>query len=335
MPPAKAWLLPIERWSKTGLAVLRKTVKKLVGPNLRFLARQQLFVLRRLGFIWSVRWNGMLVDAWVRDRIHRKQYKLIDEAQARARRKSDTVFIFGSGYSLNDISDAEWAHFATHDVLGLNAFHNQHWIPVDFHILRGGHYEELRWRPYANQVSGALRTNRAFSQTVFVMQGEFLAQFANQMIGYRLMPSSATILRYRTARAHGWPTSTLREGLRHQTGTLADAVNLAYCLGWTHIVLVGVDLYDQRYFYLPADTTSGGIDPDTTLEIPAEHNPIRGNRFDDPHPTVHNGVVDLMGSWRQWLESAGVRLSVYNPKSLLAGTLPVYERPRISRRDTT
>ena len=44
-----------------------------------------------------------------------------------------------------------------------------------------------------------------------------------------------------------------REGLRHVGGTLSDAVNAAACLGWTHIVLAGVDLYDSRYFWLGAE----------------------------------------------------------------------------------
>lgn len=306
---------------------MKNIVKELVSPNLRFLVTVQLLMLRRRGFTWWSRWNGMMLDAWLRDRIHRRRYTLIDEGQARARRKSDTVFIFGSGYSLNAISDTEWAHFSAHDVLGFNAFYYQRWIPVDFHILRSGVYGELRWRPFASQVGEILRGNQAFSQTIFVMQEEFLAQFANQMIGYRLIPSSSTVLRYRTARAVGVPTSTLREGLRHQGGTLTDAVNFAYCLGWTHIVLVGVDLYDSRYFYLPPDQTVG-IDPETALDIGVERNTYRGHRFNDPHNTVRNGVVDLMGSWREWLESSGVRLSVYNPKSLLAATLPVYEQSR-------
>ena len=60
-------------------------------------------------------------------------------------RRSETVFVFGSGYSLNEISDAEWQHIAAHDVFGFNAFYHQRWVPANFHLLRGGLYGELRW----------------------------------------------------------------------------------------------------------------------------------------------------------------------------------------------
>ena len=103
---------------------------------------------------------------------------------------------------------------------------------------------------------------------------------------------------------------------------MADAVNCAYCLGWTNIVLVGVDLYDSRYFYLPPDQTVAF--DETTLKIGgAEYNPIRGQRFDEAHNTVRIGIIDVMASWRPWFEREGVRLSVYNPRSLLADVLPI------------
>jgi len=34
-----------------------------------------------------------------------------------------------------------------------------------------------------------------------------------------------------------------------------------------------------------------------------------------------------MGAWAEHLAKDGVRLSVYNPRSLLTKTLPLYERP--------
>jgi hypothetical protein len=275
-----------------------------------------------------IRWNAMLADAWVRDRWSRRRYRLLDERGARAHRTSDTVFVFGSGYSLNELSAAEWKAFARHDVFGFNAFYYQRWIPVGFHLLRGGIYGELRWRPYADEVSRTFRDNPLFANTVFVMQEEYFAQFANQMIGYRLMPEGARLLRYRTARGDGPPTRAIADGLRHETGTLADSVNCAYCLGWTEIVLVGVDLYDSRYFYLPPEQTVG-IDAATALVTGAERNTYRGNRAGDVHPTAANGVVDLMRRWRQVLNADGIELSVYNPRSLLRDVLPVY-RPGAS-----
>jgi hypothetical protein len=299
--------------------------KRLVSPRVRHLARAQVSMLRADGVIKSARYNWMLTDAWVRDRLNSRHYPQLDATAASRLRKSDTVFIYGSGYSLNDITDAEWRHMASHDTFGFNAFYHQRWIDVDFHLLRGGLYGELRWQRFAREVVDIIRNNPRFQNTVFVMQGEYLAQFANQLIGYRLLPPARGVLRYPTNRDAGrLPSTSIANGLRHIAGTLSDVVNCAFCLGWRHIVLVGVDLYDSRYFYLPPDQTAT-VDRERATVTGGPVNRLGGNRVEDLHYTLRNGVVDLMDEWQRFFEGHGVRMSVYNRRSLLTSVLPVYE----------
>jgi len=302
-------------------------LKNAVSVETRFLLRTEYNLCRERGPIGWMRWNAMLTDAWLRDRIRSGRYQTISPAQASALRKSDTVFIFGSGASLNEVRGEEWDHFRKHDVFGFNAFYRQRWIPVNFHLLRGGIYGSLRWRPYAEEVAGYLKNNPLFASTTFLLQGEYLGHFCNQLVGYGYLPQGARMMRYHTARLDGPPTTRIADGIRHSTGTLADAVNVAYCLGWKHIVLVGVDLYDSRYFYLPSDTTPA-VDERTGVLGPAEFNTYRGIRYDETHSTARHGVVDLMREWRAVFSKTGVELSVHNPRSLLAKVLPLYEPER-------
>jgi hypothetical protein len=102
-------------------------------------------------------------------------------------------------------------------------------------------------------------------------------------------------------------------------------VNVAACLGWKHIVLAGVDLYDSRYFWLGPDETLE-FDPVTELLKPGKINTV-GNGPYDRHNTARNGVVQRMEAWRHHLESRGIQLSVLNPRSLLADVMPVYRIP--------
>jgi hypothetical protein len=307
--------------------MLRELVKRVTTPDFRYTVRLQARQLRTHGPVWFGRWNAMLADAWLRDRWNRRHhYRVVAEAAVRAARKSSKVFIFGSGYSLNDLAPHEWAHFEQHDVFGFNAFYNQRWIPVGFHLLRGGIYGELRWRRYATEVGSAIASNDLYANTIFLLQDEYFAQFTNQLIGHRVFPAGRRIFRYRTARADGVPTRSFRDGILHTAGTLCDAVHCAYCLGWSDIVLVGVDLYDARYFWLPPEQTLT-YDAETGGLKPAAVNAIRGLRVDEQHNTVRIGVVDLMARWRAIFEADGVSLSVYNPKSRLAGVLPVYTPP--------
>jgi hypothetical protein len=268
----------------------------------------------------------MLTSAWVRDRIARRHYVLVGEEELVRARRSDTVFIFGSGYSLNDITPDEWAHISEHDTFGFNTFYNQRWIDVGYYILRGGMYGELRWRPYAEDTGADLREAHQLDNAIFLLQGEYVAQFTNQLVGHGFLPRGARMFRYRTSRSHDLPARSFSEGIKHEGGTLTDAVHCAYCIGWRHIVLVGVDLYDARYFWVDPDKTLA-LDHATARTVQAEYNNVRNIRYDEMHNTARGGVVELMGRWAEHFAGDGVRLSVWNPRSLLTKTLPVYERP--------
>ena len=112
---------------------LQRVAKSRGGFHLFLQALQ----LRDLGLPGYARWQAALLGAWIRERRNRGAYRVLGEAELRATRKSDTVFIFGSGYSLNDIPAEEWRHFERHDILGLSGFVYQKWVRVDYHLIRG------------------------------------------------------------------------------------------------------------------------------------------------------------------------------------------------------
>ena len=300
-----------------------------LSPRVRHLLVLEHSQLSEMGIRDWFRWNAVLTDAWMRDRIGRRHYRNVSEGELRSSRRSDTVFIFGSGFSLNDITPKEWAHISEHDTFGFNAFYNQRWIDVGFYLIRGGIYGEARWRPNAEEAARDLRATPHLERATFLMQGEYFGQLANQLVGYGFLPRGVRLFRYRTSRTSGLPSRSFADGIKHDIGTLSDAVHCAYCLGWTNIVLVGVDLYDSRYFWLDPDKTLAH-DHESALLVPAEVNNVRNIRYDETHNTARNGVVELMGLWAEHFERDGVRLSVWNPRSLLAGRLPLYERPSVT-----
>ena len=303
---------------------IREHGKAILSPRTRHALRIEARALRRRGPLFVARWNASLLDAFVRDRIVRqRRYRVVGEDEVRAARRSDRVFVFGSGSSLNDITEDEWGAIAEHDVLGFNAFYRQHWVRTDFHLLRGGVYGELRWRPHGYEVRDLIAANPFYAETTFLLQEEYLGHFANTLVGRGLLPSGARLFRYRTLPGPGLPSLSLADGIRHSPGTLADCVNLAALLGWREIVLAGVDLYDSRYFWLPPDKTLG-YDKQSGNLVPMEANNIRGNRPEERHNTATAGVVEQMEAWGRALAAEGVTLSVYNPHSLLADVLPVF-----------
>lgn len=254
----------------------------------------------------------MRLLAWIGFRRHVSEYRLLGEDELRRTRKSDTVFIFGSGYSLNDMSPAEWRAIEAHDTIGFNWFVHQRFVRCDYHLVREiGSADMDRNFRMAELVKyfDLARTNPKCGNTIFLIQTGFKATSGNRAIGFRQVPVNHPVFLWRSIHGRLDPSRSLSHGLTHTHGTLNEVVNFAFLMGWTRIVIAGVDLYDRRYFWLAADEPLPG---DVTVE--ALHN------------TAAGGVVEGLGRWRTDFERSGVGLFVYNPKSLLARVLPVWNR---------
>lgn len=97
----------------------------------------------------------------------------------------------------------------------------------------------------------------------------------------------------------------------HGPATLISCINFAYIMGWKNIVLVGVDLYDRRYFWLGQEETRYG-------DI------LRGSSHKDQHNTADR-VIFFISRWVKILNKEGIKLCIYNPRSLLAPILDTYQ----------
>ena len=297
---------------------------------------QHACVVRSHGVFDYARWTYSKCATCLKGVAARRHYRILTEQELRARRRSDRVFIFGSGYSLNDITPAEWRSLAEHDVFGFSGFVHQQWIPVGFHLIRAwdeGAIGQARVRRTARAYAQQLEANPLFESAVLLIQKDLTAMFGNTLVGDRLLRTGRGLFLFKTAESlDGLPTDAFRRGLTHTAGTLSDCINAASLIGWREIVLVGVDLYDSRYFWAPADRTLAFEKGGETM-MPMERN-TRGIHWSQPHNTVDNGLVGTMSAWRSELARRGIVLSVYNPRSLLAGVLPVYRNvpaePRMS-----
>ena len=264
--------------------------------------------LRNLGL--SARHFPARLQAWLGFKRHVHRHRILDETELLQTRRSDTVFIFGSGYSLNAISPAEWRAIEEHDTVGFNWFIHQQYVRCDYHLVREIPPTDLDasiWRKYLRDYFELLRGNQRFSNAVWLVQTGFRATNGNRAIWLRLIPERQRLFLWKSVDAD-LPSASFADGLAHGRGTLHECINFATLMGWTRIVLAGVDLYDRRYFWLPADE----------------------GRADDPEPldaihrTALQGIVDSVGKWNEHLRKRGVELYVYNPQSLLTRVLPVW-----------
>lgn len=285
----------------------------------------QIDTIHQCGFRFFGRHKAVRAVLWAQDRLAARRYEELRPEEVAQRRRSDTVFVFGSGYSLNELTPAEWRHISEHDVFGFSGFIYQRWVRVDFHLIRSWTFfrERARLLQQAVVYAGYLRDNPFFANSVLFLQREFSAEFSNMFTAARLLNPGTRVCRYHAAhRVDDMPSQRWSDGVMRDLGTLATAVNVAYLLGWKKIVLVGVDLYDSRYFWGPPTATLQADDTGDYRKVTEDTD--RGVPWHQPHNTTQYGVIDIFRQWAALFESRGVQLTVYNPRSLLAGPLRVY-----------
>lgn len=243
--------------------------------------------------------------AYVRNLRGERRYRTLSEDELKATRTSDTAFIFGCGYSINDITPDEWQAIARHNTVSFNDFPRQRFVRADYHVVGEIYYLE----EFAERV----RTNPLYERTIFALQGGWRGYRGNQLVGHGLLAPQVRIFRYtRIARGLAVPPSrSFARGIVHGLGSIVGVTNFAYLMGWRTIVLAGIDLYDRRYFWLGPHETLPYDRPGFTHK----------SKF-----IQADAIVDQLGQWREILAAEGIELAVFNPRSLLARVLPVYDR---------
>jgi hypothetical protein len=263
-------------------------------------------------FVDHLRWSlrparaARLTMLWLREHAGRSAYVVLTEEAIRATRRSETVFLFGSGKSILEIGDAEWDYLGRHDTIAFSHFHRHRGVRVDYHLVA----ELFDLEGTASSIA----SNPFYAETVFLVMKGWLAERGNEMVARRLLPPGARIFRFKR-RARGRivpPSPSLSHGLVHGSNSSLDVTNFALAMGWRRIVLVGIDLYDKEYFYLPPGVTGPGEPPGVTAT----------SRFPGAEQTVAT-----LALWRELAGHDGVELFVYNPRSLLAEVLPVFIPP--------
>ena len=255
----------------------------------------------------------------------KSEANVTDIEDIKRRQRKDTIFIMGSGYSVNNITKEEWQHISgVGDALSFNYFFKGKFVPITYHICGEtgapnygliltnskykknikSYYDELFSNPYYKDTTYFLRYKIDFTKApvpIATWALFFLKAFENkQVCPYRIVLDIDAILE---------PSDNIH-AIVHWNATLSEVVNISYILGYKKIVLVGIDLYDRRYFWLERNETD-------------ECDLKRGKTYSDIHNTADN-VLRGMAVWNKYLIKKGVRLYIYNPRSLLNKVLPIY-----------
>jgi len=239
-------------------------------------------------------------------------------------KRSDTLFILGSGSSVNQISSARWAVISRHDSIGFNFWPIHRFVPNIFFLETispdhpYGMFElfcrisRQRAKDYAGVIKVVTELRSALPAGRFAGSEEFLGP----LYTLRTFPVAAT-----TAAEFAYGLSFLKSKglfdtadsirtLFKQASTLSCLIALAIRMQYRTIVLCGIDLNHSMYFY-----QDPALYPETAnLEFSPRNQPHATN---SPMPwriTIESVILEMK---RQLLDPAGIHLYVENRSSAL------------------
>jgi len=227
---------------------------------------------------------------------------------------------------LNEITDKEWEEIDKSDSIGFNSLYFLRKVNITFYIVKElgpGQLMVDQWQKPINDLVSRVTGNPYLKNSIFLLQGGFVALASNRLMCSGLLPSNFKFVTYWVDRVSRLPDKRFQGRLVHRKGTLCSAISLAAQLGYEEIVLIGVDLNNRGYFWAPEGKTMNWS-PETGGLIASDTDNGGGNS-EDMHSTVKNGVVNTIGDWALFLEKEyGTKMYIYNKNSLLSKVLPLF-----------
>lgn len=177
---------------------------------------------------------------------------------------SDTVFLLGSGSSINQISDRQWEIIEQHDTIGFNFWPVHSFVPRIFVFESVAEarqkviFKELlsllnsRADAYANVPKIVTESKKLQLRQVAT---ELAPQFKkNLYVGYTISIVARTERELETglkflARKKYFAADYRAGRLFKYGGSVIGIINLALKMDYRRIVLCGIDLGDAHYFY--------------------------------------------------------------------------------------
>jgi len=192
----------------------------------------------------------------------------IDEVSLERKKSSETVFILGSGSSINEISDAQWKQIDQHDSIGLNRWPIHDFVPTYYvfeqHLSPDEpKFNKMFWKmieavgedyrdiPVILKDASAV-TDRLEPADLPKWLREKLIISCDSAFPQLVAWSSEEKQHRRLLRYLDYKCYFDRQSYRllyRKRSSISYLIHLAVVLGYDTIVLCGVDLTDSKYFF--------------------------------------------------------------------------------------
>lgn len=260
---------------------------------------------------------------------------IIGKKEFKKLKKSDTIVVYGCGYSINDLTVNEKDHLSKFDSVGFNWFIKAK-IPTTFYLLREQGTKAFATRGETQSVlvsmlnkhnpdtcliaddlrSSASRWKRINAYALKVVNNRFIQKgiVVEEVFAKNRFEEFKEKLGKRGRRCSVLVDKMLEydiftDGIIYDFCTMTCAMHIVANLDYDKIIFVGVDLYDHRYFWLPKDALRAITQ-------------IMGRQLNSKHH-VAKFTCELA---KVYMKKTGKELYTFNPKSLLKDFIPVYDK---------
>lgn len=275
----------------------------------------------------AYRWLRRLEAAGLGQRLSKLPFQQV--------RTSDTVFVLGTGASINDYPQQWWRHVQKHDSIGMNFFLLHEHIPT-LHVMenldgirslllntRYNERGDYRGVPLVLKTQLTNLSHKRVAARIADLRALHDSVLAQTYLSMDLLAAGRTVSdmesAYRTLRRLGlWRPKERFVMLTKRRGSITYVINLAVRAGYRRIVLCGIDLNHTEFFY---DSRRPQLESEG---LPVPINDEFGSVHSTNDPTTNPVTVRevILGINRTVLQPMGVQLMVGSESSALYPEVP-------------
>lgn len=261
---------------------------------------------------------------YIGSKKNRKFYDVINLSKIRKFiKKSNTVVIYGTGSSINKINKNEFKKLEKFNSISLGHFaEHAHKKKIEINIIHIkeigawgdiiGNSQQENVKEVVNYIDGVQKL-KSLKKSIFLLQTGISGKCSNFILDNCMLPFKSKVSFYKSSELFNNSDNFTGNSLflNGYCGSLSMAVSFAIKLGWKNIILAGIDLDDNRYFYLDKNQT-------------ALWNNKRNIKVNDPH-SMKIRTIKYLTNLSKWSKTKNVNLFVMNKKNILGKILPNYD----------
>lgn len=249
---------------------------------------------------------------------------LLNKAELLKNKKSDKIFILGTGQSINNLTEAEWLEIRNNDSFGINDFCHKNFAPTfySFELERQNREDHLnRWKKNSQII---LDNFQEFNKTVFCVrpydtENLLIKSFLNKL------NSNNTLYWQQIDFLPGKNSKELENYMKYYNSlkmferndyfpsrgsSLSWILGLVYKLGYKEVILCGIDLYGEHFT--------------TNVEPLYETNFSNLSLHETAEKNNQIGILEIINSYVNIYKTKNIKLSVSTKYSLLSKSINIH-----------